>query len=231
MRSLLSLVCPSVIPCHTHRHRSFPVPLGATEQNRFFSFRMVFTEDLGNCSLAVRTTSASNAGPADGFVRRTFNETPGDGIPVPSCSCRLSPLLSPSSVPLVYFSSFLSPPAFVDIRLWTPQLMRFALMLARPAHTRDCEPANGHVRHRDRGFTRDFARRFVSRPSHGIGVFRPVVAFFPSPRRSSCPFSGVPCAMFDNGHAGIARGRGESETTRNPSDLADQRANHRRSSV
>jgi len=26
---------------------------------------MVFTEDLGNCSFAVRTTSASNAGPAD----------------------------------------------------------------------------------------------------------------------------------------------------------------------
>lgn len=35
----------------------------------FFPFRMVFTEDLGNCSLTVRTTSASNAGPPDGFVR------------------------------------------------------------------------------------------------------------------------------------------------------------------
>lgn len=63
---------------------------------------MVFTEDLGNCSLTVRTTSASNAGPADGFVRRTFNETPGDGILVPSCFCRLS-----SFVPLsLFLSSF-----------------------------------------------------------------------------------------------------------------------------
>lgn len=56
---------------------------------------MVFTEDLGNCSFAVRTTSASNAGPVDGFVRRAFNETPGDGIP--SCRLRLCRLPSPST--------------------------------------------------------------------------------------------------------------------------------------
>lgn len=39
--------------------------------------------------------------------------------------------------------------------------------------------------------------------------------------------------MFDNGHAGITRGtpRYESEATRNSSDLADQRGDHRRSSA
>lgn len=175
---------------------------------------MVFTEDLGNCSLAVRTTSASNAGPADGFVRRTFNETLGDGIPVPSCFCRLPPFVSlfrpPLSISHRHHPLSSSPP-FVSFRLWTSQLIRSALTLARPVHTRDCESADGHVRYRDTGFTRDFARRFVPRPSLGIGVFRPAVAFFPFPCRSSCPFSGVPCAMFDNGHAGIAGARPRRE--------------------
>lgn len=146
---------------------------------------MVFTEDLGNCSLTVRTTSASNAGPADGFVRRTFNETPGDGIPVPSCFCRLSPFvtlfryspcpslsffLSPS-----YFSPFCGRP-FVDPAAHTIRSYSSSLSLCIHATAR--VTVNGHVRYHDTGFTRDFARRFVSRPSLGIGVFWPVVAFF-----------------------------------------------------
>lgn len=67
-----------VIPATTGRYPSS----GAFAQCKtaFFPFRMVFTEDLGNCSLAMRTTSASNAGPADGFVRWAFNETSGDPV-------------------------------------------------------------------------------------------------------------------------------------------------------
>lgn len=63
--SCLSVVF--VIPATTGRYPSSSA--FAHCKTAFFPFRMVFTEDLGNCSLAVRTTSASNAGPADGFVR------------------------------------------------------------------------------------------------------------------------------------------------------------------
>lgn len=83
-------------PCHTCQHRPLPVPRCAKRKTVLFLLCMVFTEDLGNCSLAVRTTTASNTGPVDGFVKRAFNETPGDGIPVAPCFCRLfSPLSRP----------------------------------------------------------------------------------------------------------------------------------------
>lgn len=89
--SCLSVVF--VIPATTGRYPSSSAFVHC--KTAFFPFRMVFTEDLGNCSLAVRTTSASNTGPADGFVRWAFNETPSDPIPLPSCSCRFLPPLLP----------------------------------------------------------------------------------------------------------------------------------------
>lgn len=98
-------------PCHTCQHRPLPVPRCAKRKTVLFLLCMVFTEDLGNCSLAVRTTTASNTGPVDGFVKRAFNETPGDGILVAPCFCRL----------------FSPPPPFV-VRFWLPQHMRSMLL-------------------------------------------------------------------------------------------------------
>lgn len=78
--SCLSVVF--VIPATTGRYPSSNA--SAHCKTTFFPFRMVFTEDLGNCSLAMRTTSVSNAGPADGFVRWAFNETPGNLVNSPT---------------------------------------------------------------------------------------------------------------------------------------------------
>lgn len=158
--SCLSVVF--VIPATTGRYPSSST--FAHCKTAFFPFRMVFTEDLGNCSLAVRITSASNTGPADGFVRWAFNETPGDPAELPAI------LL----LPIFSFSSFYRP--FPVSRNSCGLLL---CQLALRIHMYASLSMADHVRivH---GITYDFARHFVFHPSCGIGVFRPTIAFFPS---------------------------------------------------
>lgn len=139
----------------------------------------------------MRTTTASNAGPADGFVKRAFNETPGDGIPVAPCSCRL---FSPLSLSFV-------------VRFWPPQHMRSALMLARSMHTNVCKSANDHVRYRTRDISVILRSAFCF-PSFSRHRYFPTLAFFPSravfPVHFSVPFIGTMHDAFDNGQTAIA---------------------------
>lgn len=91
------------------------------------------------------------------------------------------------------------------------------------------ESADGaHARCRDTGFTRAIFRGvlfpilFSVRRRFPAG--RPIGSPAPPPPayHFSCPFSGITCAMFDNGRATIETAA-RSEATWNSSDLADQR--------
>lgn len=146
-------------------------------QNRFFSFHMVFTKDLGNCSLTVRTTSASNAGLADGFVRRAFNETPGAlnwNFPAPRHSLSVS----------------------TDFPAVSSLLRQLGLCACTCA-----DRADGHVRYRARECTKCFVFSRHRRFPAGRRFFHPS---FPSCVIFLCPFSGTHDA-FDNSHTDIAR--------------------------
>lgn len=131
----------------------------------FFPFRMVFTEDLGNCSLTVRTTSASNAGPPDGFVRWAFNETPDDPMNFPS---------------ILFLPIPRSPPPF-NARFWCPVAHASCSYASWPYAYTCTQSYQWQITCVIvYGITYDFAWHFVFHPSRSIGIFRPTVAFFPS---------------------------------------------------
>lgn len=109
--SCLSVVF--VIPATTGRYPSSSA--FAHCKTAFFPFRMVFTEDLGNCSLAVRTTSASNTRPADEFVRWTFNENPGDPVNFPTILFLPISAFSPPLLPFI--ARFWRPRSSCDLLL------------------------------------------------------------------------------------------------------------------